>query len=65
MFALNYPLLSLFNKPILMFDIPYLYFYLFSVWTLFILFVAWVLDGRISERDTRLVLEDFDDEDEE
>ncbi len=42
--ALNYPLLSLFSKPVLWFGIPALYFYLFVFWALFIAVVA-VLTG--------------------
>ncbi len=32
----NYPLLCLFNRPLLVFGIPILYLYLFGVWTLII-----------------------------
>ncbi len=42
--SLNYPLLSLFSKPVLWFGIPALYLYLFVVWALFIVVVA-VLTG--------------------
>ncbi len=38
--ALNYPLLSLFSKPLLWFGIPALYLYLFVFWALFIAVVA-------------------------
>jgi hypothetical protein len=38
--ALNYPLLSLFSKARLIFGVPVLYLYLFSVWYIFITFVA-------------------------
>ncbi|WP_419655377.1 uncharacterized protein Dvar_44580 [Desulfosarcina variabilis str. Montpellier] len=37
MLLYNYPLLCLFNRPILVCGIPLLYFYLFGVWTLIIL----------------------------
>jgi hypothetical protein len=40
--ALNYPLLSLFSKPVLWFGIPALYLYLFVFWVLFIAVVAGV-----------------------
>jgi hypothetical protein len=37
MLLFNYPLLCLFNRPILILGIPALYFYLFGAWTLIIL----------------------------
>ncbi len=43
-FALNYPLLSIFNKQILWFGIPSLYLYLFMVWALFIGLLASVME---------------------
>ena len=43
---LNYPLLSIFNRPVLLFGIPLLYFYIFAVW-----FVIIVLLALISETD--------------
>ncbi|MBC8317326.1 MAG: hypothetical protein H8E41_05430 [Desulfobulbaceae bacterium] len=46
--ALNYPLLSLFSKVKLIFGIPVLYFYLFTVWTVFIGCVALVLEKTTS-----------------
>ncbi len=60
--ALNYPLLSLFSKPVLWFGIPALYLYLFVFWALFIAVVALVtgmqqsagtesIPGRARERD--------------
>lgn len=44
--ALNYPLLSLFNKPILWFGIPVFYLYLFMFWALFIGLAAAVMEKR-------------------
>ncbi|MCL7489671.1 MAG: hypothetical protein M8357_16005 [Desulfobulbaceae bacterium] len=44
--ALNYPLLSLFSKVRLFFGIPVLYLYIFTVWSLFILCMALVLEKR-------------------
>lgn len=41
--ALNYPLLSLFSKVILVFGVPLLYLYLFAVWYVFIICVALIL----------------------
>ncbi len=46
--ALNYPLLSLFSKVKLIFGIPLLYFYLFSVWIIFIGCVAVILERKSS-----------------
>jgi hypothetical protein len=43
---LNYPLLSIFDRPVLLFGIPLLYFYIFAVW-----FVIIVLLALISETD--------------
>jgi len=45
--ALNYPLLSLFSLGKLLFGVPVLYLYLFTVWLLFILGVALVLEKPI------------------
>lgn len=44
--AFNYPLLSLFNYPILVLGIPLLYLYLFCVWAIFIALVAWILESQ-------------------
>ncbi len=46
--ALNYPILSLFSKVRLIFGAPVLYFYLFTVWTVFIGCVALVLEKTTS-----------------
>ena len=42
--ALNYPLLSLFSKVRLLFGIPVLYLYIFTVWVVFIVCVALILE---------------------
>lgn len=42
--ALNFPLLSLFSKIKLLFGIPVLYLYIFSVWAVFILCLAFILE---------------------
>jgi hypothetical protein len=42
----NYPLLSLFNKPGAIFDIPLLYIYLFAVWAVLIALMAYVIEKR-------------------
>ena len=44
---INYPILSLFSKPRLLFGAPVLYLYLFAVWLLFILLLA-IIVGRDS-----------------
>jgi len=44
--ALNYPLLALFNKTVLWFGIPLLYLYLFVVWTLFIVSIAFITERK-------------------
>lgn len=40
----NYPVLSLFSKPGVLFGIPLLYFYIFAVWALLIALTAWVIE---------------------
>lgn len=42
----NYPLISLFNKPGDVFDIPLLYFYLFGAWALLIGLMALIIESR-------------------
>lgn len=44
--ALNYPLLALFSKAAVYYGIPVLYLYLFSCWTLFIIFIAIVTERK-------------------
>jgi hypothetical protein len=46
--ALNYPLLSLFSKVQLLFGIPVLYLYIFTVWVVFIVCVALILEKPFS-----------------
>lgn len=41
---LNYPVLSLFDRPLVVFGLPLLHFYLFSVWLVLILVVAWIVE---------------------
>ena len=41
--AFNYPLLSLFDRPALVWGIPLLYLYLFSVWALLLLLLYRVM----------------------
>jgi hypothetical protein len=42
----NYPLLSLFNKPSEILDVPLLYIYLFGAWALLIGVMAYVIERR-------------------
>ena len=44
--ALNYPLLSIFAGGGLLFGIPILYLYLFSIWAGFIALVALIIEAR-------------------
>jgi hypothetical protein len=46
--ALNYPLLSLFSKVQLLFGIPILYLYIFSVWFVLIVCIALILEKSAS-----------------
>jgi len=44
--GLNYPLLSLFSRRALWHGFPILYVYLFSVWAVFILIIAFVTERK-------------------
>ena len=44
--ALNYPLLALFSKTVMRFGIPLLYLYLFAVWAVFIILIAFVAERK-------------------
>jgi hypothetical protein len=46
--TLNYPLLSLFSKVKLVFGIPVLYLYIFTVWSVFIGCMALILEKTSS-----------------
>lgn len=46
--ALNYPLLSLFSRVSLFFNIPVLFLYIFLCWALFILGVGLIMDRPAS-----------------
>ena len=48
---LNYPLLSLFNRPLILFGIPLLYLYMFAVWASLIVLIF--LATRMRPRPTR------------
>lgn len=41
---LNYPLLSLFDRPERLFGIPLLHLYLFVVWFGLVLAIAWIVE---------------------
>lgn len=42
----NYPLLSLFNKPEEIFDVPLLYIYIFGAWAFLIGLMAYVIEQQ-------------------
>lgn len=44
--GLNYPLLSLFDRLELPLNLPLLYFYVFLVWLLLIVAMAFIIEGR-------------------
>ncbi|MCB1753597.1 MAG: hypothetical protein KDI18_11725 [Gammaproteobacteria bacterium] len=46
MLLLFSPLVALWDRPKLLFGLPVLYLYLFSVWILLIAAMAWVVRGR-------------------
>ncbi|WP_307140754.1 MULTISPECIES: hypothetical protein [unclassified Siphonobacter] len=46
---LNFPLLSLFNRPILWLGIPLLYWYLFIVWLGLVILMYWYWTRRNHE----------------
>jgi len=43
---LNYPLLSLFNAPGEILDIPLLYIYIFAAWAVLIALMAYVIENK-------------------
>lgn len=49
---LNYPLLSLFSQIRLLFGIPVLYLYIFTVWTIFIGCMAVILEKKTFPKST-------------
>ena len=46
----NYPVLSLFNRKLLMLGIPVLYLFMFSVWVLFIVLIIFITASRDQAR---------------
>lgn len=45
-FLLGYPLLSLFNQPVILWAVPVLYAYIFLVWALLIILVSLTVGSR-------------------
>jgi hypothetical protein len=43
---LNYPFLSLFNKPGEILGVPLLYVYIFAAWAVLIMLMAYVIEKR-------------------
>ena len=43
----NYPVLSLFDRPVAFFGLPLLYVYMFVVWGVVIAFIAWIVERSI------------------
>ena len=46
----NFPLLSIFNRPVLVFGLPLLYLYLFGVWSMFIFLMMVISLARSDQR---------------
>lgn len=42
---LNYPILSLFDRPTELFGVPLLFLYVFAAWAGIIAVMAWVIEG--------------------
>ena len=42
----NYPLLSLFDRPTEVFEIPLVFAYVFFAWSVVIALMAWAIEGR-------------------
>ena len=42
----NYPLLSLFDRPTEVFEIPLVFAYVFFAWAVVIALMAWAIEGR-------------------
>ena len=57
---LNYPILSLFNRPTLFFGIPLLYVYVFAVWASLILLIYLGTRMRRKPAERRPLGEDTD-----
>ncbi|MEO5339284.1 MAG: hypothetical protein H7837_02025 [Magnetococcus sp. MYC-9] len=49
--ALNFPLLSLFNRSSLVFGVPALFLYLFLFWLAFVVLIALIMRAQPAERD--------------
>lgn len=44
--AISYPFITIVNRKLQWLHIPLLYIYLFSVWLLFIIGIAWIADRK-------------------
>ncbi|MGD9330221.1 MAG: hypothetical protein PVJ53_02860 [Desulfobacterales bacterium] len=42
----NYPLLSLFNRPLFIMGVPMIYAYLFTIWGLLIVLTVFIVSAR-------------------
>jgi hypothetical protein len=42
----GYPILELFSRPMTVGGVPRLFVYLFAVWAVFIVLIAWLVEGR-------------------
>lgn len=42
----NYPVLSLFDRPIEVLEIPLVYVYVFSAWAVVVALMAWAIERR-------------------
>lgn len=51
--TLNYPLLSLVDRSLLLLNLPLLYFYIFFVWLLLIVIMALIAEGKLFRGDER------------
>jgi hypothetical protein len=48
---MNYPVLSLFNRPVLILGIPLLFMYIFCTWLLLIVLVAFTISRQPQKND--------------
>lgn len=53
MILFNYPILSLLNRPAMVFGIPLLYFYIFFIWAVWIFFVGIITASGTDYRQIR------------
>lgn len=43
---LNAPLLSIFDRPVVVFGLPLLYLYVFAVWLALVAAIAWIIEVK-------------------